>query len=530
MAVHVGRVGPISRVERPDRSDPRRWAALFVLCTSLLVVMLDNTILNVALPTLVRDLGATSTQLQWIVDAYALTFGGLMLVGGSLADRIGRKRVFIAGLLTFAAGSAACAFSRSVEPLIAARAFMGVGAALIMPATLSIITDMFRDAEERQRAFGAWAGTSGLGLAIGPLAGGLLLAHFAWGSVFLVNLPIVAIGLACAIPLVPESRNATKPRLDPAGAALCTSGLGVILWAIIEAPGRGWTSPMVVTVGAFGIALLGTFIAWERRTDHPMLNLRFFRERRFSVATSMGGLTNFAMFGAMFMLTQFLQFDLGFTPLEAGVRILPAAGVLAVTAPLSSVIVRAVGSKLTIAAGLLFAATGMWLLSGATTASTYSDVIVGMILLGAGSGLVMPSVTGSVMGTLPRGDTGVGSGTNGTSIQVGGALGVAVIGSLLSTRYQDRITASLAPYHVPHSLMDTILGSIGGALGVAGQAGGAIGAALTRMADDAFVSGMDLGLMVGAGVVLAGAAITLAALPGRPAVTQPLPTSDPEAR
>jgi EmrB/QacA subfamily drug resistance transporter len=497
----------------------RPWLALAVLCVSLLIVTLDNTVLNVVLPTLVRDLHATTSQLQWIVDAYVMVFAGLLLVAGSVADRVGRKRTFVAGLAAFAAGSAWAAFSGSVGVLIAARASMGIGAALIMPSTLSIITDMFRDGAQRQRAIGLWAGTSGVGIALGPIIGGLLLAHFWWGSVFLINVPIALVGIACSLSLVPNSANPAAAAPDLAGALLSIAGLGLVLWSLIEAPVHGWSSALVIGTGLGGLAILAVFGAWERASSHPMLNLDFFRRRQFSAAISSVGLVTFGLFGSLFVLTQYLQFDLGYTALQAGIRVLPAAGAIALVAPLSTAAVRAVGTKLTAAAGLAIIAGGLWQISGATVATTYLGTLPGMIMLGVGAGLVIPSGTASVMGSLPQEHTGVGSATNGAVLQIGGALGVAVIGSLLSTRYQDHITAAVAPYHVPQAVLTTILGSLGGALAVAAQVGGFLGAALGHLARSAFISGMDLGLTVGAAVALAGCLLALVALPSRPGST-----------
>jgi EmrB/QacA subfamily drug resistance transporter len=487
-----------------------------VLCSSLLIVNLDTTVLNVALPTLVRDLNANSSQLQWVVDSYALVFGGLLLAAGSLADRFGRKRTFVLGLVAFAAGSGWAAFSGSVGVLIAARASMGVGASLLMPSTLSIITDVFRDPAQRQRAIGVWAGTSGVGFALGPIIGGVLLAHFWWGSVFLINVPIALVAVLLAFPLVPDSKNPAALRPDLTGALLSIAGLGLVLWSVIEAPVDGWSSPMAIGPGAGGVALLVAFASWERASSHPMLNLEFFRVRGFSMAVSSVGPVMFGLIGSLFMLTQFLQFDLGFTALQAGVRMLPIAAVLAVIAPLSALLNRAVGTKLTTGAGMLCCAAGLWMISRATVGWSYTDVLPGMMTVGFGAALVMPSVSASVMSSVPRGDTGVGSATNGTCIQLGGAIGVAVIGSLLSTRYKGRMAEAIAPYHLAPSVAHAVLGSIGGALGVAGRIGGGAGTFLAQAARSAFVSGTDLGLLPAAGVVLAGCALALAALPSRP--------------
>jgi hypothetical protein len=387
---------------------------------------------------------------------------------------------------------------------------------MMMPATLSIITSMFREPAERQRAIGIWAATTGLGIALGPIVGGLLLARFWWGSVFLINVPIAALGVACALPLIPDSKNPAALAPDVAGALMSIAGLGLVLWSLIEAPVRGWSSPVTIGAGGAGLAVLVAFAAWERASSHPMLNIRFFRHRRFSAAVSSVGMVMFGLFGALFVLTQYLQFSLGYSALQAGVRVLPAAGAIAVVAPLSTVLVRAIGTKLTVAAGLLVIAGGLWQVSVASAATTYAGVLPGMILLGVGAGLTIPSATDSVMGSLPGGHTGVGSATNGAFLQVGGALGVAVIGSLLNTRYQDQVASTLLPYHVPHAVMETILGSLGGALGVAGHVGGVLGAELAHVARSAFVSGMDLGLATGACVAAAGCIIALLALPSRP--------------
>jgi EmrB/QacA subfamily drug resistance transporter len=492
-----------------------RWLALGVLCVTLLMVALDNTVLNVALPTLVRDLHASTTQLQWVVDAYILVFAGLLLVSGSIADRVGRKKVFCAGLLAFAAGSAWAAFSGSTGMLIAARASMGIGGATMMPATLSLVTSIFTEPAERQRAIGLWAGTSGLGIALGPIIGGLLLAHFWWGSVFLVNIPIAVAGFALAIWLIPDSRNPASRKPDLPGAALSIAGLGLLLWSLIEAPVRGWASAQVLAVLTCGLAVLAIFALWEHRTAHPMLNLAFFSQRAFSGAVTSVALTMFGLFGTLFLLTQYLQFGLGYSALATGVRVLPAAGAIAVIAPLSALLLRAVAPRYVIGAGLAAIAGGLWQISGTTVASTYGSILPGVILLGIGAGLAIPAATESVMGSLPGGDTGIGSAANGAFLQTGGALGVAVMGSLLSTRYASDINAALAPYHVPPAAMQAIRGSLGGARQVASQVGGQLGAELAHVAKSAFVSGMDLGLATAAFVALGGALISLTVLPAR---------------
>jgi EmrB/QacA subfamily drug resistance transporter len=506
----------------------RRWLALPVLCLSLLIASLDNTILNVALPTLIRKLGASDSELQWIVDSYILVFACLLLVAGGLADRVGRKRTYVAGLIIFMAGSTWAAFSGSTGLLIAARASMGVGAALIMPSTLSIITTMFAERRERQRAFGAWAATNGLGIALGPILGGLLLAHFWWGSVFLVNVPIIAVSLVCSLSLIPDSRNPDAGPPDLIGSALSICGLALLIWAVIEAPARGWSAGSVVGAGAGGLAVLALFVGWERVGPHPMLNLGFFRRRGFAAGIGTLALVMVAGGGAFFVLTQYLQFELGYSALQAGVRILPAAGMIVAAAPLAQNLVRALGTRVVVAAGLLLIAAGLWELAGTTTSSDYLRMLPFIIALGAGTGLVLPVATASVMDSLPSAHTGVGSAANSTFLQFGTALGVAVIGSVLATRYQHRMVTILAPFHVPHVAENAILGSLGGALAVAARVGGAGGLILARLARASFISGMDLGLRTGAVITLAIALGSAFAFPARPAV--PVPATPPQAR
>ncbi len=512
MAVHV-RKGPVASWGRAP-SPSTRWFALAVLCVALLMVTLDVTILSVALPTIARDLKATTTELQWIVDAYVIVFAGLLLAVGSLADRAGRKKVFLAGLALFAAGSLWAAFSGSVGMLIAARAGMGIGGAVMMPSTLSLITAIFTDTAERQRAIGLWAGTTGLGAVLGPIVGGLLLAHFWWGSVFLINAPVGVLGFAFAIPLVPESRNPDAKPPDLMGVLLSIAGLGLLLWSLIEAPSLGWASVLVLVAAIGGLAVLAAFALWERRSTHPMLNMAFFGKREFSGAVTSQAMAVFGLYGVLFVLTQYLQFSLGYSALRAGVCILPAAGAVLVVAPLSTLVMQKIGIRLTVAAGLLIAAGGFWQIAGASITSGYADIVFGVILLGVGVGLVIPAATESVMASLPSGDTGVGAATNSAFMQVGGALGVAVIGSLLTTRYQDNIDAALAPYHVPALVLAVVRGSLGGALEVAARVGGVRGAELAHLAREAFLSGMGLGLVTGAFVVLGACLTALIVLPG----------------
>ena len=489
----------------------RRWWTLGVMCLSLMVIGVDNTILNVALPTLVRDLHATTSQLQWIVDAYTLVFAGLLLTAGSLGDRFGRRRGLSVGLLIFGVGSVASALVGSPNHLIATRALMGVGGALIMPATLSIISNVFTVPAERARAIAVWAGFSAMGIAIGPLSGGWLLQHFWWGSVFMVNIPIVSLALVGGRLFVPESKDPSPRGLDPVGALLSIVGLVSLVWAIIEAPGRGWTEPSTLLAFAVAGVLLGAFVAWELHTDHPMLDVHFFANPRFTAASMAVTMVFFALFGTMFLLTQYLQFVLGYTALQAGLRVAPIAFVMFVAAPLSARLVERVGTKLVVAAGLAIVSGALLILAFATVTSGYLPVIGSMCFMGIGMGMTMAPATESIMGSLPRAKAGVGSAVNDTTRQVGGALGVAILGSLLASTYR----SSLGP-----SVSEAARASVGGALSVARGLGGDPGAALAASARAAYVDGMHLGVLVAAGVALLGATVALVFLPSRAALDE----------
>ncbi|MGI8983607.1 MAG: MFS transporter [Acidimicrobiales bacterium] len=500
----------------------RRWWTLAVMCLSLMVIGVDNTILNVALPTLVRDLGATTSQLQWIVDAYTLVFAGLLLTAGSLGDRFGRRRGLSIGLLIFGVGSVASALAGSANQLIGTRALMGVGGALIMPATLSIISNVFTVPAERARAIAVWAGFSAMGIAIGPLSGGWLLEHFWWGSVFMVNIPIVAMALIGGRLFVPESKDPKPRQLDPVGAVLSIIGLVTLVWAIIEAPAQGWAHPTTLAAFAAGAGFLAAFVVWEARSDHPMLDVRFFANPRFSAASTAVTLVFFALFGATFLQTHYLQFVLDYSALEAGLRVAPIALVLMVTAPMSARLVERVGTKVIVAGGLATVSVGLVVLSFATVTSGYGPVLACMLIMGLGMGMTMAPATESIMGSLPRAKAGVGSAVNDTTRQIGGALGVAILGSLLASSY----AASLGD-GVPAAAK----ASVGAALDLARGLGGADGAALAASAKAAYVDGMGVGVLVAAGVALLGSLIALVFLPSQARMeTEPTVGTDLDRR
>jgi EmrB/QacA subfamily drug resistance transporter len=500
-----------------DASDPRihdrRWLTLVVLCVSLLVIVIDNTIVNVALPTLVRDLGTSITDLQWVVDAYTLVFAGLLLTAGSLGDRFGRKGALTVGLVVFGAASAAAAFSDGVTPLIAARAVMGIGAALIMPATLSILTNVFTDARERALAIGLWSGVAGIAVALGPVTGGFLLDHFWWGSVFIVNVPIVIAAIIAGRFLVPTSRNPERPHLDLIGAGLSIVGLGALVASIIEAPSNGWTDPWIVSGFAVAVVALTAFVTWELHVDEPMLNVRFFTNPRFTAASVNVTLVFFALFGFIFLSTQYLQFVLGYSAFDAGVRTLPFAFALMVMAPLSSKTVQWFGTKRVVVTGMLVFASGLVVASTSTVSSGYPRVMLAMILMGAGMGLSVAPATESIMGALPLHQAGVGSAVNDTSREVGGALGVAIVGSMLSSLYSTNLNAKL-PANVPSQVRDTADQSVGAALQVSAQLG-RVGAPLADAARESFVYAMSRASLVTAAVALVGALLAWRFLPAR---------------
>lgn len=505
----------------------RRWATLSVLCITLLLISVDNTILNVALPSIVRGLHATSSQLQWIVDAYAVVFAGLLLSLGALGDRVGRKWVFMAGLVAFAGGSAFSAWSGSPDRLIVARACMGIGAAAIMPSTLSILVNVFTSDRDRAKAIGIWSGTTGLGVAVGPIVGGFLLDHYWWGSVFLINIPIAIAGLVASLWLVPNSRNPRAKHPDPLGALLSMTGLGLLLWAIIEAPNRTWESPLALAALGGGAVAIAAFVLWERRCNHPMLPLRFFRNRRFSAAIASLTLVLFALLGMFFLMTQYLQFSLGFSPLQTGLRIAPIALVLLVAAPVSVLLARSrrLGTKSVVATGMLLIAVGLGLLSRTSVHGTYADLVPAFLLLGIGVGLALAPSTESVMGSLPKAEAGVGSATNDTALQIGGALGVGVLGTVLNVHYRSHMSSILAGSRIPENIRHLILGSLGGAQAVAQHVPGPSGRALSAVARASFVSGMDQALVVAAIVVGVAGMVVLAVLPSRG--TQPPNSPEP---
>jgi len=506
----------------------RRWLTLVVLCLSLIVIIVDNSILNVALPTLSKPtaeggLGAVASDLQWIVDSYVLVFAGLLLTAGALGDRFGRYRSLAFGLAVFGVGSALAASSSSADALIGFRALMGIGAALIMPATLSIITNVFHDPKERGRAIGVWAGVSALGLAVGPVTGGFLLEHFWWGSVLLVNVPVVIVALVGGFFLIPDSRDPAAPRVDVPGALLSISGLAILLWGLIEGPTKGWGSGVVLGAFAVGLALIGAFLAWERHTPTPMLDISFFKRPRFSAASGAITFTFMALMGSIFVLTQYLQSVHGFSPLKAGAVLMPMSAVMVVLAPMSARVVERVGTKLVLGSGLVIVAVALSLQSLFTAGTSTWWIILATMLMAVGMANVMAPATESIMGSLPRQKAGVGSAVNDTTRQVGGAIGVALIGSLLASRYGGHVDSNLADAGVSPAVLDRIGGNVQAGISIGRDTPGPLGERIVGVAQDAFMSGMHLSVLVAAGITLLAAVGVFLWLPAR----APEPESEP---
>ncbi|WP_433604582.1 MFS transporter [Dactylosporangium sp. CA-139114] len=451
----------------------RRWWVLGVLCLAELVVVLDNTVLNVAVPVLATRLAADTADVQWTINAYALAQAGLLLAAGSAADRYGRRRMLLLGLAVFGAGSLAAGLAGSVAQLVAARAVMGVGGALLITGTLAVAIQVF-DAAERPRAIAIWAAVNALGFAAGPLIGGVILAHFHWGAIFLLNVPLALAGLAAVRALVPESRNPARGRPDLPGAALATLGTTAVVYAIIAG------APLFLLGGAL---VLGGFLAWERYTRNPMLSPELFGNRRFVGAVTGVVLITFGSAGALFLLTLQLQFVRGYAPLEAGLRIAPfALSVVVLTATgIGPALIRRLGIPLAIAAGMTLLAAG--LAAVAFAGAGYGGLLTGLLLMGAGCALANPAIVEAVVGAVPADDAGAGAGVEGTMTELGSSLGVAVLGALMQARFTALLPAA---------------GSLPAALSAASPA------AERAPILDALAAGLRLGQGVGAAAVLAG--------------------------
>ena len=498
----------------------RKWWVLAVLCLSVLLVSIDNTIVNVALPSIGSQLSATTSDLQWVVDGYTLVFAALLLLGGHLGDRFGRLRMLQLGLVVFALTSGLASFADTTAELVAGRAAMGVGAALVYPATLALLLTTFTDVRERATAIGVWSAVSGLSVAIGPVTGGLLLEYFWWGSVFLVTVPLAAVALLAGRLLLRESREGTPARFDCVGVLGSVAGIGLLVWTTIEAPGHGWTSAATLTGYAAATVALGGFIAWEARRTDPLLDVRLFTDRRFSAASGAIALAFFGLFGFIFLITQYFQAVRGYDTLTAGLATLPFALVIGATSPLAIVLMRAVGTTLVVAGGLLTMAAGFALAAGTGLESAYwGRIIVSMVLMAGGLGLVMGPATEAVMGTLRTEQAGAGSAVNDTAREVGGTVGVAVVGSVMVTVYGPAVRDGLAG--VPAAVRDAAGDSVMAGVGVAAGLPADLAATTTDVVRLAFLDGLSAGSWVCAGVCAVGALAALAFLPARHAEAAP---------
>ncbi|MFE7800681.1 MFS transporter [Nocardia sp. NPDC057440] len=430
-----------------------RFAALAVICLAELLVVLDNTIVNVALPSLGVELATGVSGLQWVVDAYTLTFAGLLLAFGNLGDRYGRRRVMMIGLAGVAVMSIGGALSDSMGSVITARAAMGVFAAAVFPATLALIINIFTDRRERALAIAAWTAMAGFAIAIGPISGGWLLEHFSWHSVFWINVPVALLAMAATLIWVPESRSSQVGRLDPAGIGLSITGITLLVWSIIEAPRFGWTSVTTLGTGALGVALLAAFVTWELRTSAPILDMTLFRNRRFSLPALSIAIGYFSMFGFLFLITQYFQGVREYTPLEFGIASLPFAFSVAIGAPIATLLAQRLGTTPVIVFGLLLTGLGLYLGGQVTVDSPYlTDVLPSMVSMALGLAIVQGPATESIMSSLPLDEAGAGSAVNDTTREIGGTLGVAVLGSIVASYYTTRVAPLID--RVPAGMMD----------------------------------------------------------------------------
>jgi EmrB/QacA subfamily drug resistance transporter len=505
--------------ERPTRPG----LVLVVMCLAVFAVNVDTTIVNVTLPTLVRELGATTRDLQWIVDAYLLVFASLVLAAGSLSDRLGRRRMLVAGLVVFGAANAAAAFADTTGQLIAARAVAGLGAAGVFPATLAIITRTHRQRAERARAIGIWGAVAGLAVAFGPITGGALLDHFWWGSTFFVKLPIAALAVVLTVLWVPESRDRSAHRFDVAGLVLSAAGLGTLVYTLIEAPDRGWSTPATLAGFVVTALLFAAFAVRERRAPEPMLDLRLFGNRRFTAASLAVTVAFFSLFGFIFLITQYFQFVRGYGALEAGVRTLPVAASIAAGSVAGTIAVVRLGNRMVVTAGLLSLTVAYAWIATASATTSYLQISCQMVVLGLGMGLTSAPATESIMGSVSADKAGVGSAVNDAIREVGGTLGVAVIGSVFASFYAHALDALRTT--LPGGVIDRATDSIGAATAVAAQVPGEPGQVLLRTARDGFLDGLHAGSLVAAGVALLGAIVVGLTLPAAP---KPATTTEAE--
>lgn len=503
-------------VSEAERIHDRRWAILGVLGLSVFLAVVDNTIVNVALPSISEQLRASNSQLQWVVDAYSLVFAGLLLMCGSLGDRYGRKGTLQLGLAGFAAFSLFAGLSGSTHLLIVARCLMGLAAAAIFPATLAILTNTFTDAKERATAIGAWTGVVGLAVALGPLTGGLLLRHFWWGSIFFVNLPVAALAIGLGAWLLPTSCDPEAPRLDLVGFVLSIAGITAVVYTTIEAPGRGWSDRVTVGGYAAAVVVLATFALWERRTSEPMLDIGLFTNIHFSAASFSITVSFFALFGFIFLITQYFQLVRGYDTLSAGVHTLPFALATGAVAPMAPALAGRIGTKVVVPIGLVVMGAGFFVAAtlGPDTAF-FGPVLVSMLLIAAGLGLVAAPSTEAILAVLPPAKAGVGSAVNDVTRELGGAFGVAVVGAVFSSVYGPRLVERLQGLGLPSPALVAAKESTAAALAIAHQAPPPARMAMVDAVRVSFIDGFSRGSVLCGCVAVVGAFFAFVVLPGR---------------
>ncbi|MBP5867171.1 MFS transporter [Streptomyces scabiei] len=510
-------------VEKMTGPYARRWWALLVLCLSLLITVMANTSLIVAAPDMTTDLSLSSSDLQWVVDSYTVPYAALMLVLGAIGDKYSRRGALVLGLLIFAGGSVMGSLVDETSLVIVARAIMGVGAAVVMPATLSLVVATF-PRSERAKAITAWAATSGVAVAVGPLVSGWLLEDHAWGSTFLINVPFAVLAVFGALALVPPSKAEGMGRIDYVGGLLSIVTVGSLIYAAIEGPHSGWGVGPVTAAVIAGVGLVA-FIAWELRHPHPMLNVRMFALRPFTGSMLAVMFFFFGMFAVIYYATQFLQFVLGYGALDTGVRLLPLGGAVFLGSAVTGVLAPKLGVRVMAVTGLTIGTVGMFLLTQIDKGSTYGDFLAPLMLLGLALGLAISPATDTIMGSFPESELSVGGGVNDTALELGGALGIAVLGSLLGTAYRDELT-DLVGNRLPAEAMETAKDSVGAGLAVAQRvaqdpsAGPQQAQAAVDAVHQAFAHGVAQTSLIGGIVMAAGTLIVLAVLPGRRAFTK----------
>ena len=499
-------------ISRPAENnlDPRRWWTLAVLCLSLIIVFVGNSSLNVAIPTLSKQLHASNSQLQWVVAAYSLVFAGLLFSAGAIGDRFGRKGALQLGLLLFLVGAALASSATSINQLIACRALMGSAAALIMPSTLSILVNVFPP-HERTKAIAIWAATSGGAGAIGPVASGFLLGHFWYGSVFLVNVPIIALALVAGRFLVPRSRDPEKAPLDPAGAVLSTLGIASLVYGLIQAPDKGWGSSATLAAFAIAAVILVIFVLWELRVDEPMLDMSLFRNAAFSAGSGGMILIFLAMFGIMFLITQYFQLVLGYSPLGASVRFLPMSPIMVLVATRTPRLAKRFGAHRVVSTGMVLVATALFMFRGLNLDTSYLYVFACIVPLTTGIAMAMSPMTASIMSAVPARRAGTGSAMNDATRELGAALGVAVLGSLAASRYSHSIDRAIAT--IPSGSQAAVRSSLASALDQAKTLSQADGRAVTLAAERAFVDGIHFAVTIGASLAAIAAIVVFRFLP-----------------